>query len=244
MKLLRRHKSVLLALGIYWPFIFWLTHIPVPALARQSGMSDKTMHVMAYFVLTFLVWFAVSPYEKVRWNRAKHGFVVLAVIAYGALDEFLQGKVGRSADIHDFIADCFGVLLALGVLSIFEFWLALLTVSAVFIFVLSDVSRLMGLPQYAMYATAFHFTAYTAFTLIWIQWMERFTRIRPASARWLAVSLAAPAGLLLAVKGAAPLWDRPFNGFDFAIAVVGICAAIGVSWAVFKLSRRTSGPQE
>lgn len=244
MKLLRRHKSVLLALGIYWPFLFWLTHSPVRAMARQSGMSDKAMHVMAYFVLTFLVWFAVSPYEKIRWNRAKHWFVVFTVIAYGALDEFLQGRVGRSADIHDFIADCFGVLLALGVLSIFEFWLALLTVSAVFIFVLSDVSRLMTLPQYAPYATAFHFTAYTAFTLIWIQWLERFTRVRPVSVRWLAVSLAAPAGLLLTVKAAAPLWDRPFNGFDFAIAVFGICAAIGVLWGLFKLSRRFSGPQE
>jgi len=244
MKLLRRHKSVLLALGIYWPFLFWLTHSPVRAMARQSGISDKIMHVMAYFVLTFLVWFAVSPYEKVRWNRAKHWFVVFAVIAYGALDEFLQGKVGRSADIHDFIADGFGVLLALGVLSIFEFWLALLTVSAVFIFVLSDVSRLMTLAQYAPYATAFHFTAYTAFTLIWIQWLGRFTRVRPASVRWLAVSLAAPAGLLLGVKAAAPFWDRPFNGFDFVIAVFGICAAIAVSWGLFKLSRRFSGPQE
>jgi hypothetical protein len=45
MKLLRRHKAVLLVLGIYWPVIFWLTHIPVPDVARQSGMSDKTMHV-------------------------------------------------------------------------------------------------------------------------------------------------------------------------------------------------------
>jgi len=238
MKLLRRHKSVLLALGIYWPFIFWLTHIPVPALARQSGMSDKAMHVMAYFVLTFLVWFAVSPYEKVRWDRIKHWFVVLAVIVYGALDEILQGRVGRSADIHDFIADCLGVLLALGVLSVFEFWLSLLTVSAVFIFVLSDVSRLMTLPQYAAYATAFHFTAYTTFTLIWIQWLERFSRFTCGKAGWLVISLLVPAGLLLAVKAAAPLWDRPFNGFDFAIAVFGISAAVLVSWGLFKVSRK------
>jgi VanZ family protein len=244
MKLLRRHKSVLLALGIYWPFIFWLTHIPVPALARQSGMSDKTMHVMAYFVLTFLVWFAVSPYEKVRWNRTRHWFVALAVIVYAALDELLQSRVGRSSDIYDFAANGLGVALALGVLSIFEFWLALLTVSAVFIFVLSDMSRLMTLPQYAGYATAFHFTAYTAFTLIWIQWLQRFGRFTRGTAGWFGVSLAAPAGLLLGVKAAAPLWGRPFNGFDFAIAVFGICAAIVVSWAVFKMSRRASGSQE
>jgi hypothetical protein len=238
MKLLRRHKSVLLALGIYWPFLFWLTHIPVPALARQSGMSDKSMHVMAYFVLTFLVWFAVGPYEKVRWNQVKHWFVVFAVIVYAALDEFLQARVGRSADIQDFAADGFGVVLALGVLSIFEFWLALLAVSAVFIFVLSDVSRLMMLPQYASYATAFHFTAYTAFTLIWIQWLQRFSRFTVGQARWIGVSIALPAGLLLTVKAAAPIWDRPFNGVDFAIAIVGVFAAVLISWGVFEFSRK------
>jgi hypothetical protein len=160
------------------------------------------------------------------------------------MDELLQARVGRSADVHDFISDCFGVALALGVLSVFEFWLALLTVSAVFIFMLSDVSRLMTLPQYAVYATAFHFTAYTAFTLIWIQWLQRFSKFTVGKAGWLMASLAVPAGLLLTVKAAAPIWDRPFNGFDFAIAVLGICAAIGVSWAVFKLSRRMSGSQE
>lgn len=243
MKLLRRHKSVLIALGIYWPFIFWLTHIPVPALARQSGMSDKLMHVMAYFVLTFLVWFAVGPYEKVRWNRLKHWLVVLAVLGYGTLDEILQGRVGRSADIHDFAANCFGVILALGVLSIFEFWAAMLVVSAVFIFVLSNVSRLMQLSQYAYYITAFHFTAYTAFTLIWIQWLERFTRFTCGRAGWLMASLAVPAGLLLTVKASAPIWDRPFNGFHFAIAVFGIAAAVLVSWGVFKFSRRGHNSQ-
>ena len=239
MRLLRRHKSVLLALGIYWPFLFWLTHIRVPQVARQSGMGDKTMHLMAYFVLTFLIWFAVSPYKKVRWNNAKPWFVAIAVLLYGLMDEYLQSKVGRSGDVQDFIANCFGVLLALGVLSIFEFWTALLTVSATFIFVLSDMSRLMTLPQYAPYATAFHFTAYMAFTLIWIQWLERFGRFTPGKAGWLAVSLAVPAGLLLAVKVAAPVWDRPFNGFDVGIAVFGICLAVLISYLTICFSRKT-----
>ncbi|MHC5095363.1 MAG: VanZ family protein, partial [Planctomycetota bacterium] len=91
MKLLRRHKTVLLLLGIYWPVIFCLTHIPVPQVARQSGMSDKTMHVLAYFVLTFLVWFAVSPYHKARWNGIKVWIVLATIIGYAAVDEYLQG---------------------------------------------------------------------------------------------------------------------------------------------------------
>ena len=238
MKLLRRHKSVLLTLGIYWPFLFWLTHIPVPAIARQSGVSDKTMHVMAYWALTFLVWFTVSPYEKVRWNKARVWFVLAAVVLYGVADELIQAYVGRSADVMDFMADLFGVLLALGFLSIFGFWSALLIVSAVFIFVLSDVSRLMTLPQYSSYALTFHFTAYTAFTLIWIQWLERFGRIPVGSVRWAGVSTALPLGLLLAVNAAAPLWDRLFDVFHFSIALVGIAAAVCLSWGLFKFTRR------
>lgn len=237
MKLSRRHKLVLLALGIYWPFLFWLTHIPVPAVARHSGMSDKTMHVMAYFVLTSLVWFAISPYEKVNWTRVKPWCVILAVVLYGAFDEWLQVHVGRTADVQDFLANLFGVVLSLGLLSIFGFWSSLLTASSAFIFILSNMTRLMTLPQYAFYAAAVHFTAYTAFTLIWIQWLGRFTAFVSGSGRWLAVSLTAPAGLLLAVKAAAPLFDRPFDGFNTAIAMLGIIAAAGVSWGLFRVSR-------
>ena len=238
MNLLRRHKSVLIALGIYWPFLFWLTHIPVPRIAGQSGMSDKTMHVLAYFALTFLVWFAISPYEKVNWAKAKVWCIILAVILYGIMDELLQARVGRSSDVMDFIADLFGVVLGLGVLSILGFWSSLLAVSSVFIFMLSDETRLMTLPQYAFYATLFHFTAYAAFTLIWIQWLERFTRFLPGHRGWLTMSLLAPFGLLVLVIAAAPLCDREVNGFNVAIGIVGIIAAALIPWGLFKFSRK------
>lgn len=239
-KLLRRHKSVLTALGIYWPFLFWLTHIPVPQIARQSGMNDKTMHFLAYFVLTFLIWFAISPYEKVRWNRIKCWLVILAVVIYGVADELIQAKVGRSADIMDFLGDLFGVLFALGLLSFLGFWGLMLTISSVFIFVLSDMSRLMTLSQYNSWAIAFHFTAYTAFTLIWIQWLQRFSRFSPHRVDWLAVSALVPFGLLGIVVIAALIWERPLNGFHSAIAAVGIVTAILVSWGVFKATRKNS----
>jgi hypothetical protein len=243
-KLLRRHISVLIALGIYWPFLFWLTHIPVPAVARQSGMSDKSMHVMAYFLLTFLIWFAISPYQKVQWNKAKPWCVILAVILYGVIDEVIQAKVGRSGDVMDFMADLFGVVLALGLLSILGFWGSLLTVSAVFIFVLSDISRLMTLAQYANYATVFHFTAYSAFALIWVQWLQRFSTIIPGKAVWLTVSFFVPMGLLAGVKLAALALGRPFDVLNSGVAVFGITAAVMVSWVVSEFSRKSQNRQE
>jgi hypothetical protein len=161
MKLLRRHKAVLLVLGIYWPVIFWLTHIPVPDVARQSGMSDKTMHVMAYFALTFLVWFAVSPYQKAGWGNLKVWIVLATVIGYAAIDEYLQGYVGRSVDMQDFIADVFGIVLGLGMLSVFGFWPAMLLSAAFFIFVISNMSNLLLLYRQYYLNAVFHLTAYT-----------------------------------------------------------------------------------
>ena len=238
MQLLRRHKSILIALGIYWPFIFWLTHIPVPDIARQSGMSDKTMHVMAYFALTFLIWFAINPYEKVKWNRKKVWILLAIVIWYGAMDEYLQGRVGRSADVLDFIADLFGVVLGLGILSIFGFWSALLTASAVFVFVISNKSHLLMLyPQYHL-NTAFHLTAYMAFALIWIQHAERYSSIRFGSLSWLAYSISVPVALLVVIMGTAPLWDHPIWWVDVATALFGIVSAVLITAATVYWTRR------
>lgn len=236
MQLLRRHKSILLALGIYWPAIFWLTHIPVPDIARQSGLSDKTMHVLAYFVLTFLVWFAVSPYEKIRWNKWKIWILWVVIAMYAVLDEILQGRVGRSADVMDFAADLFGLVLGLGLLSIFNFWPALAAASAVFIFVVSNMSNLLLYPHYHL-DTGFHFTAYAAFTLIWIQMLDRYSTRQPLTAVWWGYSLLAPVFLLVFVKVAAKLSDRPVGWIDIAAAMCGITLAMLVSYLTLRLSR-------
>jgi hypothetical protein len=240
MKLLRRHKSVLIALGIYWPVIFWLTHIPVPELARQSGMSDKTMHVLAYFVLTFLAWFAISPYEKIHWRSKKAWVLFGALVLYGAFDEILQGHVGRSADVADFAADVVGVTAAFVLLSVLSFWPALLAASAVFVFVVTNQSNLLMLyPEYYL-NMAFHYTAYTAFTLIWIQHMERYTRVRAAGVAWLLVSMLVPLGLLVMIKGTAPLFGRSIDWFETATAGFGIGSALLISWVTIRLARRRS----
>jgi len=238
MKLLRRHKTVLLVLGIYWPLIFWLTHIPVPDVARQSGIGDKTMHVMAYFALTFLIWFAISPYEKVQWGKKKVWLLLGVIVWYGAIDEYLQGRVGRSADVMDFVADLFGLMLSLGLLSLLNFWSAMLAASAIFLFVISTMSNLLMLyPQYYLNAT-FHFTAYTAFALIWIQYMERHTDLKGVKASWLFSSLLIPAILLVLIKGTSPMFDRSIGWIEVATALFGIASAILISFLTICFSRK------
>ena len=239
MQLLRRHKFVLIALGIYWPVIFWLTHIPVPDIARQSGMSDKVMHVMAYFALTFLAGFAISPYQKIQWSRKRIWILLGIIICYGAIDEFLQGRVGRSADVMDFAADVFGLVLGMGLLSLLSFWPALLAASAVFVFVISNLSDLLMLyPQYH-FNTVFHFTAYTAFALIWIQYIERHVDLKIFRVSWLLSSLAVPTVLLVVIKGTSPIFDRSVGWIEVATASFGICSAILISYLTIRLSRKS-----
>lgn len=241
MKLLRRHKSVLIALGIYWPFLFWLTHIPVPDIARQSGLSDKTMHVLAYFVLVFLIWFAISPYEKVRWKSKKVWILLAVVLGYAALDEYVQSRVGRSMQFTDIVADAIGMLLALGVLSIFGFWSSLLTVSAVFVFVITNKSNFLLLYPEFYLNTVFHLTAYTAFALIWIQHAERYNPIQIGTAKWVLYAVSVPVGLLVLIMGTAPLFGRTAWWPDLATAIFGIVSAVIISGVTMHLARRKKG---
>lgn len=229
---MRRHKIVLLVLGIYWPLIFWLTHIPVPDIARKSGMSDKTMHVLAYLALTYLVWFAVSPYHKVRWNKIKPWIVLVVVMLYGLADEYLQARVGRSSDVMDLVANLFGVVLGLGILSIFSFWSSMWVVAAGFIFVISNMSNLLNLPRFSAVPMSelFHLTAYAAFTSIWIQyWARRHGPDRQTFQK--AASPIVPILFLCVVKLSALFLEQPLIWTDAVAALFGIVAAILVSRA-------------
>lgn len=216
-------------MGIYWPLIFWLTHIPVPDVARKSGMSDKTMHALAYLALTFLVWLAVCPYRKVHWKHLSAWAIFVVVVGYAATDELLQSRVGRSADMLDFIADLAGVVLGMGILSILSFWPALLTISAIFIFAINNLSRAVFLfPEYHL-DTVFHFTAYAALTLIWIQYDCRHRPPIHCSIRRLGVWLLLPLGILFFVKATGPAFHKQFHWIDMATAVFAISATVLLS---------------
>lgn len=240
MQLLRRHKYILLSLGIYWPALFVLTHIPVPKIAEQSGMSDKTMHLLAYMALVFFVWLAISPYEKVNWRRMKVWLILAAIMAYGLFDEWLQSKVGRQMEWLDLLGDAKGAVLGLIILTFLSFWPAIIVVSTIFIFSLSNLSHL--LTEYADYYfnTAFHLTAYTTLTLLWIQHLDRWLQYRRNHPLWPLVGLILPVGLLALVKITGWYYYRQNIWWvDIATAIFGIAAAVLVSWLVYLFGKKT-----
>jgi len=89
------------------------THYPKPEqLLGRYGHADKLLHVVAYFLLAVFVVTAVRGAG--RWSHRAAVAVVLALAAFGAIDEITQPLFGRTADVLDWAADCVGI--AVGIL--------------------------------------------------------------------------------------------------------------------------------
>src|SRR4030043_1886519 len=98
-----QQKIAAFVLALYWPALFVLTHIPIPHVIQEADVSAKSLHFLAYLILTFLIWSAVYGGRKVKWRRAAPWLVLFVIVVYGILDEWLQIYVaGRSCDVRDF----------------------------------------------------------------------------------------------------------------------------------------------
>ena len=232
--MLRRHKYIIAGLGIYWPLLFIATHIPVHDIGHRTGMSDKTMHWLAYLGLVFFIWLAISPYDKVDWRKGRVWCVLAVLVWYGVIDEWLQTFVEREATVGDFLADMYGALLGLVILTIFSFWPGALIVTAIFTFVISNMSRIDMMFDIPYLNIIFHFMSYSAFTLVWIQYLDRKLPGRVSAMKWIVSSLVLPFVLLSVVKLSSPLFGRQIWFYDCLTAIVGIFLSVIVSRFVCK----------
>ncbi len=79
---------------------------------------DKVVHASAFALLAFLLeWGLQGPRRWPTYRR--HGFIFLALLAFGASDEWHQSFVpGRDASLGDWLADGTGTLIGLGLASL------------------------------------------------------------------------------------------------------------------------------
>jgi VanZ family protein len=99
--------------------LFVLSELRVlPPAARAFLLpSDKVVHFLLYLTLG-----ALLAWARHAGGRGMHVVLILAGLAYGALDEFHQSFVpGRSPDIGDWFADAAGVVAGYAALSV---WLS------------------------------------------------------------------------------------------------------------------------
>ncbi len=108
--LFRARRAVLLSCVGAWVIAAAATHLPAPELSSLD-ISDWTLHLAGYFVLGSLFWLSLTGYGAPLVRRVPVVLVVL--IAYGALDEWTQGFVGRSPDVWDWVANVAGTVAAI-----------------------------------------------------------------------------------------------------------------------------------
>lgn len=233
MALLTQQKITKIALCLYWPAFFMAGHIPIPESVQKAGVSDKSLHFMAYLMLVFLLWFTVSGVQRIDWRRLRPWLVLVALVAYGIIDELLQGFVpGRSPDVMDLVADVAGVLLGMILFTFLSFLPAGLLVAAMIIFDVANVSRKNLAVVLPVTYAVFHLFAYAVFTTLWIYFVQLYTSIsaKTDKIRWLVLALSAPVGLLLAVKLFAVFLGK---GFTMADTITSVCAILGVITAFY-----------
>jgi len=201
-------------------------------------MSDKTLHIMAYLVLIFLWWTTISPREKVNWKKTKVWVTLALMVWYGAMDEWLQHYVGRGPSVYDFYADLAGTLGGLAILTVLSFWPAMLTFSAILIFMFTNITRVDLVGTNIFINTAFHFAAYAGFSLVWIQCMSRVITFGSNRSKWLAITLAGPVALLVIVKTASLALGKSVWLIDCIPAVAAIIAAVAISFVVSLPSKK------
>jgi VanZ family protein/uncharacterized membrane protein YuzA (DUF378 family) len=234
----RRQKVTIILLVFYWLSYFILAHIPVPLLVRRAGVSDKGLHFLAYLILVFLLWFAVSGDKKVNWRRAGVWWVFFVATGYGIVDELLQGCVGRNCDVRDMVANLAGTLAGLILFSVFTFWPVALLVAGTVIFGVTNIARENLAELIPVTFAMFHLFAYAIFSMLWICYIHLFLSLKPPKAKWLIAALAGPTMLLLTVKLFSVILGKGFGLREVIVSLVGIAAVITIIYLI-ELFRKT-----
>lgn len=238
-----RRKLTIISLVLYWAAVFILAHIPIPEMVYRARLSDKGLHVAVYLILVFLLWFSISPDRKVSLRRGTVWWVFLAVAIYGMLDEVLQGHTGRSCDMGDLLADIGGAIWGLALFSFLTFWPALLAVTGITIFLLTNLAKANIAELAPMANTLFHLVGYGVFALVWMRNLQLWFSVRTATIKWLSAASAGPIAFLLLVKLFSLPFGKAITAGDLILAVIGIAAAVVMVFAAesFKKRRWTSG---
>ncbi len=240
-----RQKAVIAVLVLYWPTLFVLAHIPVPQVIRQAHTYDKSLHLLAYMILTFLLWSAIKPLERIRWRRPAVWCLLVLVVVYGMCDEWLQYKIGsRSMDPRDLVADVIGAVAALGMLTILSFWPTAVIIAGTTIYTLAVFTRANLTALLPVTMTVFHLMTHAVFTLLWMGYLRQRLSLRGSNCSWALVSLSVPLALVVVTKASATISGKAFEGWDMIAAVAGIVGAVATAWIAGALRRRALRPVE
>jgi VanZ family protein len=115
--MINNHRNFFLPAAIVWAIvIFCLSQIPGVDVPRLVFNTDKLLHAIVYGILGFLTLGSMKTTAE-GYRLFQIFLAVVLVVIYGGLDEFHQHFIpGRTADIHDLMADAVGGMLGVGLL--------------------------------------------------------------------------------------------------------------------------------
>jgi hypothetical protein len=129
----------------------------------------------------------------------------------------------------DFLANLEGIFAALVLFSFAGFWPALLAVSAVTVFGLTNLAKANMAELMPVTDVVFHFVAYGCVTLLWIRFMKLYLMLKAGKMGWLTVAFAVPLGFLLVVKLSSLILGRYSQPRDILIAASAILVVAGTA---------------
>ncbi len=103
-------RLVLIVCLIVWAAAVIATHTPIDRLPH-SGVSDKLLHAVGYFVLAGILWLTLWVHGVTGAKRI--ACIFFAMLAYAAIDELTQPLVGRDDSLGDWLADVIGATVSL-----------------------------------------------------------------------------------------------------------------------------------
>jgi len=234
-----RQKLTILLLAIYWPVFFLLAHISIPDKIQKAGVSDKCLHFLAYFTLTFLLWFSIKPQTKASLRKASLWIVLAVILLYAVGDEISQGFVGRNCDVRDVVADLVGVITGLVLFSFLSYWPSALILVASIIFGIANVSKANLADVIPVASSSFHLFAYGGFTAILIRYKQLISVHKKPDLGSSALAVGIPIAYLAIVSITSKLLGRTVSPRDTIVSVLGITlAATLYSGTVTLLSKK------
>ena len=228
--IISQRKLVILSLALYWASLIFLAHIPIPESVRSAHVSDKSLHFLAYLVLTFLLWFSMKPQQKVNWRKFPVWIVLVGLTAYGAIDEVIQSYVGRTCDIFDIAANLSGIIFGLLLLTFLTFRPAALFVSGIVIFAIANVAKANLAEKFPISYGVFHFFAYGVFSIFWLLNMNLVFRRNLSKYSHFILAAGIPIIFLLFVRILSFYLGRDIGTEDIVVPIAAILLVTGANY--------------
>ena len=108
--------------------------MPIPRMGRATPALGDMVHAPMFAGLTLAMlcfWQLASPTKTFLTGVVRSLIVAIAILSFGAFTEYVQGVSGRTASLHDLVADGLGIIAALGLVAVWMMrrlgWLSRMT---------------------------------------------------------------------------------------------------------------------